>query len=226
MVVYNDDHLFREAGDLEAGTKVFIESYRRADIIRLSEFLFQFVVYKKGPHTPVKPLQRRVSLNHTKLFKDGSFVENDYFNENSILLTVVAEDQKVEMDKIDPKRLRELILQKETENEIINQPTEFKSNKPKDSIQEVDLHIHNLVEEDYRKLSNAEMLGIQLDHFRTKLNEALLVKKGKIVFIHGIGNGTLKMELRKNLDNEYSFLKYQDASFKEYGFGATLVFLK
>ena len=45
------------------------------------------------------------------------------------------------------------------------------------------------------------------------------------VFIHGIGNGTLKHELRKVLDEYYHDLKYQDASFKEYGYGATLIFI-
>jgi dsDNA-specific endonuclease/ATPase MutS2 len=50
-------------------------------------------------------------------------------------------------------------------------------------------------------------------------------KSKKIVFIHGVGNGKLKHELRRILDAEYKNLRYQDASFKEYGFGATMVLL-
>ncbi len=47
-----------------------------------------------------------------------------------------------------------------------------------------------------------------------------------MVFIHGVGNGKLKYEIHKLLDTRFAGLKYQDASFKEYGFGATLVYLK
>ncbi|MFP4019887.1 MAG: Smr/MutS family protein [Bacteroidales bacterium] len=47
-----------------------------------------------------------------------------------------------------------------------------------------------------------------------------------MVFIHGVGNGRLRYELRKSLDKDYPDLDYQDASFQEYGYGATLVFLR
>jgi hypothetical protein len=38
-----------------------------------------------------------------------------------------------------------------------------------------------------------------------------------------VGNGTLKIEIRKELDRMKNKLDYQDASFKEYGYGATMV---
>lgn len=55
---------------------------------------------------------------------------------------------------------------------------------------------------------------------------AIRSNQNKIVFIHGVGNGRLKHELRKKLERKYSNFKYQDASFKEYGYGATMVYLK
>jgi dsDNA-specific endonuclease/ATPase MutS2 len=58
------------------------------------------------------------------------------------------------------------------------------------------------------------------------LEGAIKSKVKRIVFIHGVGNGKLKFELRKLLDTTYAKLRYQDASFKEYGYGATLVMLK
>jgi dsDNA-specific endonuclease/ATPase MutS2 len=50
-------------------------------------------------------------------------------------------------------------------------------------------------------------------------------KVRKMVFIHGVGNGKLKYELIKALNERYPDLVYQDASFKEYGYGATMVYL-
>ena len=36
----------------------------------------------------------------------------------------------------------------------------------------------------------------------------------------------IRYELRKTLDTKYPDLKYQDASFAEYGYGATLVIIR
>ena len=90
---------------------------------------------------------------------------------------------------------------------------------------EIDLHIHELLE-DTRGLANHEMLEVQLGRFRNELDTAIANGTRRIVFIHGIGNGTLKQELRKELTTKYKNYYFQDASFKEYGYGATMVILK
>ncbi|HCF81364.1 MAG TPA: DUF2027 domain-containing protein, partial [Porphyromonadaceae bacterium] len=48
----------------------------------------------------------------------------------------------------------------------------------------------------------------------------------KIVFIHGKGDGVLKNTLLKEIKNKYKSCYYQDASFREYGFGATMVTIR
>ena len=49
-------------------------------------------------------------------------------------------------------------------------------------------------------------------------------RKGqKIVFIHGKGDGVLRKAVRDLLKKEWPQADLQDASFQEYGFGATLV---
>ncbi|MBN2261553.1 MAG: Smr/MutS family protein, partial [Prolixibacteraceae bacterium] len=48
----------------------------------------------------------------------------------------------------------------------------------------------------------------------------------RVVFIHGVGNGVLKQEIAKRLSSKYARFQFQDASFKEYGFGATMVILR
>ena len=99
----------------------------------------------------------------------------------------------------------------------------FQSPKVNESeILEVDLHIHELLD-DFRGLSNSEMVEIQMQHFHQQLNEAMKKGAKRVVFIHGVGAGTLKLEIRKELDRMKGKLDYQDASFKEYGYGATMV---
>jgi dsDNA-specific endonuclease/ATPase MutS2 len=90
---------------------------------------------------------------------------------------------------------------------------------------EIDLHIHQLLD-DTRGLSNHEMLEIQMGKFRNEMETAIANGTQRIVFIHGIGNGTLKQEILRELGSKYKKYYFQEASFKEYGFGATMVILK
>ena len=51
-------------------------------------------------------------------------------------------------------------------------------------------------------------------------------KKGqKIVFIHGKGDGVLRKAILQELKYKYKNYESQDASFREYGFGATMVII-
>lgn len=73
-------------------------------------------------------------------------------------------------------------------------------------------------------MSNHEMLNLQLDTARHKLEFAMRKRIQKVVFIHGVGEGVLKMELDYLL-SRYSNLKYYDADYKKYGLGATEVYI-
>ena len=44
--------------------------------------------------------------------------------------------------------------------------------------------------------------------------------------IHGKGDGVLRKAIIDELKRKYSNCRYQDASFQEYGFGATMVTIK
>jgi hypothetical protein len=89
---------------------------------------------------------------------------------------------------------------------------------------EVDLHIEELVE-NTAGLSNHELLSIQLERFEKELDEAIAKGMKKIVFIHGIGNGRLKQEIISILKTVKE-VTFHDASYKDYGFGATQVNIK
>jgi dsDNA-specific endonuclease/ATPase MutS2 len=93
--------------------------------------------------------------------------------------------------------------------------------KSNESAWEVDLHIEEIVDQ-YKHLTNGEIVDIQLRHARTVIEKARKNKIQKVVFIHGKGKGTLRSELLHLLSG-YTFLEYYDASFKTYGGGATEV---
>ena len=91
-------------------------------------------------------------------------------------------------------------------------------------IESVDLHIHHLVDNP-GQFQSGELVEMQLAHFEMALQGAIKSGQWRIVFIHGAGSGMLKYRLRRILDEQYPKLRYQDASFREYGYGATMVIL-
>ena len=74
-------------------------------------------------------------------------------------------------------------------------------------------------------MSNGEMLRHQMEVFHATLAEHKKEKGKKIVFIHGKGEGVLRKEIEKTLRYQYKNYTFQDASFREYGFGATMVII-
>ncbi|WP_346881455.1 Smr/MutS family protein [uncultured Algibacter sp.] len=88
---------------------------------------------------------------------------------------------------------------------------------------EVDLHVHQLVKS-FKGMSKHDMLTLQLDTARHKLDYAIKKRIQKIVFIHGVGEGVLKMEL-EYLFGRYSNIKFYDANYQKYGLGATEVYI-
>ncbi|WP_208021496.1 DNA mismatch repair protein MutS [Flavicella sediminum] len=87
---------------------------------------------------------------------------------------------------------------------------------------EVDLHIQNLVKNP-KGMSNYDMLTMQIDTAKYKLEFAIRKRIPRVIFIHGVGEGVLQKELA------YLFAKYPvkitEASYQKYGLGATEVYI-
>lgn len=96
------------------------------------------------------------------------------------------------------------------------------SRKQKPETIVVDLHIHELMDTT-AGMSNTDILMCQLDEFRKVMDANLRNRGQKIVFIHGKGEGVLRSAIVKELNTRYKGHDVQDASFREYGFGATQV---
>lgn len=87
----------------------------------------------------------------------------------------------------------------------------------------VDLHIEKLLP-DTRGMSTFDILNYQMDTARGQLEFAIRKRIQRIVFIHGVGEGVLKEELR-TLFRRYEDLRVGDADYREYGMGATEVYI-
>ncbi len=116
------------------------------------------------------------------------------------------------------------ILIEKIENSTSKKKNKFKVASKKDKLppMEVDLHIHQLTASN-KRMDNYEMLTLQLETAKRKLEFAIKNRIPRVVFIHGVGEGVLKSELT------YLFKKYPvdyyAASFQKYGLGATEVYI-
>ncbi len=104
-----------------------------------------------------------------------------------------------------------------------NQP-KFKSITKQSKLppMEVDLHIHQLTSST-RGMDTYDILNLQVETAKHKLEFAIKNNIQKVVFIHGVGAGVLKTEL------DFLFKRYKvdtyAASFKKFGLGATEVYI-
>lgn len=89
----------------------------------------------------------------------------------------------------------------------------------------IDLHAHELLETT-AGMSAGDIKKHQIDIFNRTMQEHLKEKGKKIVFIHGKGDGVLRKAVIDELKYKYKSCEYQDASFQQYGFGATMVIIR
>ena len=132
-------------------------------------------------------------------------------------IVVIKENQK-ELSKFSD--INSPLLQEKLK-EGTRKKSVFKRDK-NEVILEVDLHMEQLVPST-RNLDTFDILNYQLRHAKGKLEWAIAKRISKIIFIHGVGDGILKKELL-GLLKRYP-VRFTDASFKKYGYGATEVSL-
>lgn len=90
---------------------------------------------------------------------------------------------------------------------------------------EVDLHIENLLDS-HRNMTNGEIIQVQLNVFESSLKRAMSKRMRKIVFIHGVGQGVLRSEIRRLLKDYYPNTEFYDANYRQYGVGGTEVLVR
>ncbi len=216
----------RYAGIVEPNMQIFLEEISRDQAARLDRLAFQYIAFKRDRQFALKsPVAVETAMDTTKFFKLHCFRENPYFDEQVIAIDIVKNDIPQRARSYEPAQLEEAMKQKKRAD-MRTAPRPVKKRvpdapKPGEPLV-VDLHINELLDTT-RGMSTADILNYQIDTFRKVMDENLKNKGMKIVFIHGKGEGVLRGALVKELNHRYKGHYYQDASFREYGYGATQV---
>ncbi len=216
----------RYAGIVEPNIQLLLGEVLREDLASMEHIAVQYVAFKRDTTFDLKPaVSFEWRLDPMKFLKLHSFDSNVYFDGKVLAVELVRDDKVVRPVKPDARRLEKEMRAKKAIDRPRRQPVKRRDAVRRGDVIEVDLHINELVDST-RGLSPADMLNLQVDEFHRVMDANLKNHGQKIVFIHGKGEGVLRQALMKELTHRYKGHDVQDASFQQYGFGATQVTIR
>ena len=217
----------RAQGIIEPNTKLFIEEFGREHLNELERVNLQLFAFKEDKNYMKKPaVDVELRIDTVKFYKLHTFnADTPFFDEPALIYDIVRDDRPVRQVYVEADELKEALLQKTRDDSRPHRAPQPARKQKADNTIEVDLHIHELLD-NTNGLSNSDMLNYQLDVFHKTMDEYRGKKNQRLVFIHGKGEGVLRNALLKELKSRYGSCISQDASFREYGFGALLVIIK
>lgn len=89
----------------------------------------------------------------------------------------------------------------------------------------IDIHIEKL-SNDWKKLTNFEILTLQLNTFEKYYNLALAHHQPNLIVVHGIGTGKLREEIHEILKSKKEVKTFVNQYHHNFGFGATEIFFQ
>jgi len=225
MIPHEETYKSR-AGMLEPHRHSELSMVNRQALNELKNIIVQAIYSAPFTNEAIPPVYSDVKIRPVRFYKEQNYHQTKFFRERALTMQVIKNELEEHIEELLPEVLLKIKEQKEVENVELNKPKQFEQKvNPAFLDEEVDLHIHNLVDNE-AGLSPKEKLDIQMKHFTEALEDATRRRINSIIFIHGIGGGTLKYEIRRVLERSYKQFEYQDASFEKYGFGATRVFTR
>jgi len=217
----------RSLGEVEPNTKLYMEEFGRDVLNELEHVALQIIAYKRNKSFMLKPtVDVQLRIDTVKFYKLHTFKENDFFEQDALLFPVIEKDKPVRPLVIDAMKLKQEMARKAVNDRKpvqIVQPARKQSGKDEPVV--IDLHASELLET-MSGMSNSDILNHQLDVFRKTMDKFRGKKGTKLIFIHGKGEGVLRQAVIHELNYRYKPCAYQDASFQEYGYGATQVTIK
>lgn len=212
----------RYIGQIEPNMQVDIDEFTHADLNNIEHIAVQYIAYKQDKGFKLKnPALVEQKIDTTKFYKLHSFHSSEYFDNNVIELYITRGDVPTKQMFIDSSALERAMREKRHADRPQARKVQHHEKK-RDEIIVQDLHIAELLD-DFTGMNNSDILNYQLEKFREVMTAHRNAIGQKIVFIHGKGEGVLRRALLDELRRKWPGCDVQDASFQEYGFGATQV---
>lgn len=220
------------SGLIQPGIQQLCAELDRSKLNQLENIAVQYVAFKKAGAQELKtPVSVQWRMDVTKLAKLHCFKRHRYFDVPVVAFEITRDDRPgmAKALNIDPQALSAAMTQpnnapKSSKGPAVSKPSQARRAATAEPLV-IDLHANEILP-DQRGLKPADILQYQLAYFREVMDAQLRSHGQKIIFIHGKGDGVLRQNLLRELQHKYREHDVQDASFREYGFGATQVTIK
>jgi hypothetical protein len=196
------------SGEVRSGEVRSIRPIRRQDVDIFSQTVVDCIFFKEAEYEPREAFSITLKLKAVRFAKPGCYRMVDELGGQAVVVPVERQRPQV-------AEAAGTVIRPKVKPRPVKLPEKFED--------EIDLHIEHLTDR-HQGMANYEMLQMQLGHFERHLNHAIASNYVQIVFIHGVGKGRLRDEIRKRL-SDYD-LRFEDGSYLKYGFGATVVLLR
>ncbi|WP_300698649.1 DUF2027 domain-containing protein [Bacteroides sp.] len=215
----------RSHGLIEPNTKLLLEEFEKSELNDREHVAVQLIPFKDKRSFVMKPaVSVEIRIDTVKFYKLHTFQSTDFFETPALVYDIIKNDFPIKQVYVSAEELQDALMEKKV-TEAPATPQTLIKRGGKNEIIEIDLHIGELLD-DTHGMGNSEILNYQLDKFREVLEKYKSKREQRIVFIHGKGDGVLRKALLDELKRKYPNFRHQDASFQEYGFGATMVTIK
>ncbi|MCB2222393.1 MAG: DUF2027 domain-containing protein [Bacteroidetes bacterium] len=210
-------------GSAEPSSMILLQTLERDQLNQWEKGILQVLFHPEEGSKLMAPGNSGFKIKLPRFYIESSYKDSGIIDGKSILvslitltsLNIIAESNAPQRENTEPTLAKAEIV--EPENIIDKHRT-----SPYEAV--VDLHIGELVD-NMTGVDNAAMLRIQVNYFTRCLENAMANKLHKVTFIHGVGTGVLKTALKEIL-KEYPNVEYQDASMKQFGYGALDVIIR
>lgn len=205
---------------------LLLEEVAPSELSPLEHINVQLMAIAENPGIYKGTYSTELRLDTRRLLRLNSFVDNDYFADRALVVDVVRAGVVAgSTPSITSGDVREAL---QSSGSSAPNPTgrpqasrPATSSRPEEPLV-TDLHLEHWLD-DTSGMSPLDMLRYQMGKFNEVMQRYASKTGSRLIFIHGKGGGVLRTEIMRELSRRYPHCHSQDASFVEYGHGATLV---
>ncbi|MFH1159768.1 MAG: DUF2027 domain-containing protein [bacterium] len=200
-------------GSVFAGSRHLIDTVSWETLTHWCDGSLQLLFHKEQQERLLPPFNSEFRIDPKKFHKEGTYRESPLIKAKGLVVRIVALAGYLKEEAVPVSESKSPGKEKEPGE----QPLIYRYwSADREAV--VDLHIHELIE-DPGNLEKSETLDFQKKFFLRCLDSAIEHRFLKVVFIHGVGNGTLRNSLT-DLLKKTEGIEWFDAPMSNYGVGA------
>ncbi|GHT73184.1 mannonate oxidoreductase [Bacteroidia bacterium] len=218
-------------GYLEPDSKLFLKTLSLSELQAQRTLWTGILLFKNIDFLPAKQHEATLTLNPADFRSNDAFKENDFFDDKALIFTLLSSATPVVVPQPQPEPqppvqdvVNQPIEEKPVEKitAVVTPPMPSKINVVFSELKVVDIRAV-ILRSQIGFLSEKDLLHVQRERAIAGIESLVNKQCKKCVLVYGIGSQEIKQDLQTLLSTKYPQLQSQDASQREYHYGAISV---